>query len=120
MTKTEFRARLDRIAHTMLDSIGTILDTVERSLAPVPAGPPHPRRSCGFCRPLALGQRPVRLLEIVRQPALPPPATRVRLLPPLGRGQTTSSVFEICAPGGGAAARASLAATRAPASPAIC
>jgi hypothetical protein len=39
MTKTEFRARLDRIAHTMLYSIGTILDAVERSLAPVPAGP---------------------------------------------------------------------------------
>src|ERR1035437_142579 len=78
MTKTEFRARLDRIAHTMLDSIGTILDTVERSLAPVPAGPPHPRRSCGFCRPLALGQRPVRLLEIVRQPALPPRAPLLR------------------------------------------
>jgi hypothetical protein len=39
MQKTEFRTRLDRIAHKMLDSIGTILDTVERSLAPAPTGP---------------------------------------------------------------------------------
>jgi hypothetical protein len=39
MTKTEFHARIDRIAHKMLDCMGTILDSVERSPAPVSAGP---------------------------------------------------------------------------------
>ena len=52
MTKTEFRARLDRIAHMMLDRIGTILDSVERSLAPGPHRPPEtPAETAAFAAP---------------------------------------------------------------------
>jgi hypothetical protein len=51
MTKTEFRARLDRIAHMMLDRIGTILDSVERSLAPAPTGPLTPAEVAAFAAP---------------------------------------------------------------------
>ena len=40
MHNPDFRARLDRIAHTMLDGVGTILDIIERRGAP--AGPLTP------------------------------------------------------------------------------
>jgi hypothetical protein len=39
MQKAEFRARVDRIAHKMLDIADAIFETIERRHAPAPAGP---------------------------------------------------------------------------------
>ena len=49
MKKTDFRARLDRIAHKMLDIAGAILDSMERRDAP--ATPLTPAEAAAFQAP---------------------------------------------------------------------